>query len=183
MLQLALVAALALVAGYFIGREHLKSQMLSAFAAAAGELSQVLSPSSAKPPLQTAPKPVTPASPLSVSLTGKEFRPDRDANGNFQTEAVTFGVTFSNSDNKPVRAFDGALVFTDLLGNDILSARVEVNEQISALGQLQWSGELNYNKFMSAHQRMRNEPIENIRVSFVTEKILYVDGELTKFEQ
>ncbi len=98
-------------------------------------------------------------------------------------EAVTFDVTFFNSTSKAIRAFDGTIKFVDLLGNEIIAARVEINEEVPALGQLTWSGGLDYNKYMNPHQRMRSEPIESLRVLFAPGKVLYSDGKLVKFEE
>lgn len=114
-----------------------------------------------------------------VVLRNKDFRQDDER---MYQNIITINLAFTNITGKDVRAFDGILEFTDLLNNEIHSARVTINEQITAGATLEWTGNLDYNKYIDSHQRLRNEKIENIKVYFKTHKILFSDGTTQEFE-
>jgi hypothetical protein len=78
--------------------------------------------------------------------------------------------------SKDIRAFDGVLTFTDLLDNAILSSKIAINEPLKAGSVLSWRGGIKYNQFMDEHQRLRNEQQKNLKIRFMTRKILFADG-------
>lgn len=71
---------------------------------------------------------------------------------------------------------DGRLVFTDLLGNEILGAGVSISEPIAAGSTYPWNGELEYNQFIDSHKRLRIQGSDDLRVVFKPGKFLYADG-------
>ena len=77
-----------------------------------------------------------------------------------------------------MRAFDGVLRFTDLLGNDISRVNIAVNESVGKGKELSWYGSVDYNQFMDSDQRLRNIENENLKVIFTVRKILYADGRI-----
>jgi hypothetical protein len=121
-----------------------------------------------------APAPVQPAH-VRVGLISKNFKPSNPSAGEYQDE-IRFSLSIANIDAKDIRAFDGTLAFTDLLGNDIMSMKLAINDPIGAGKSIIWNGNLKYNQFIDAHQHLRNESRENLNVNFVFRKILYVDG-------
>lgn len=140
--------------------------------------------SSASPRLSGTAKSVEPATPkepeaFNVMLRRKAFR-KADYMAGIQ-DAITIAVTFTNVSGQDIRAFDGVLEFTDLLDNEILSAKVAINERVAAQSSLDWNGEIAYNQFMDSHQKLRNENLENMKVTFRTRKILFADGTTKEF--
>jgi hypothetical protein len=124
----------------------------------------------------TIPSPPTrEAQPLTVALTKKGFSPEDIQNGVYEAD-ITFTLQFKNSTNKDIRAFDGLITFTDLLGNTILASKVEINERVAKGQTLEWPGAIEYNQFKDSHQRLRSEPRENLKVSFLAHKVLFADG-------
>ncbi len=172
-----------LLLGYFAGREHVKYQMRSAMQDAVKEFQSGLSAALGGGP-QT--KPEEPATapkdqPIVANLVKKGFSPKDIHNGKFDEE-VTMTVTFGNETGKAIRAFDGVLEFTDLLGNRIIASRVEINEPIAQDASLSWKGALDYNQFMDYHKRLRSEPKENLKIRFHAGKVLFADGTTKEYE-
>lgn len=178
--QLVGAAVLALVIGYFAGREHLKSQMLSAFAAASGEVSRALSDVSTPTPPARAPTP-SQTSPVTVSLVSKSHRPQDFSGSKYETEAVIVELAFANRSDKSIRAFDGTIVFSDLLDNQILAVRLEINDPIEARGSIRWEGVIEMNQFKSEHKRLNQEPKENLKIGFLPGKVLFADSSVTTY--
>ncbi|KFB74490.1 MAG: hypothetical protein AW09_000201 [Candidatus Accumulibacter phosphatis] len=175
-LLLASVAA-SLVVGYFAGREHVKYELRSAFEDAAQGIRRLFTGDT--PPKVDAPKPAAQREqPIVPSLVRKGFR-----EGEYGRNAITFTVRFSNRTGKDIRAFDGNLVFTDLLGNEIHSAKLAINEPVTNGATYSWDGELSYNQFMSAHERLKGAEVENMKTLLVTKKVLFSDGEIKEYDR
>ena len=174
-----------LIIGYFVGREHLKYEMHSAFQSTAEKLKQNFFPSSSKPNFiatsNSVEPPVATNEPIliSVRLLKKGFHAANPSVSDYQ-DAITFSVLFSNLTDKNIRAFDGVLEFTDLLDNKIIGAKVAINESVVANSPFNWEGQLDYNQFMPTHRRLRDEEQPNLKVSFSVRKILFSDGTMKK---
>lgn len=178
--KIAITAVVCLAVGYFSGREYLKYQIRSTMRDAFTQMQSTLSgtPSDTQIPEAPASSPVSPtveAQPLTVALTKKGFSPEDIQNGVFEAD-ITFTLQFKNNTSKDIRAFDGLVVFNDLLGNRILASRVEINERVAKGQTLDWPGAIEYNQFKDSHQRLRSEPKENLKVSFLANKVLFADG-------
>lgn len=176
---------ICLVIGYFAGREHLKYQMRTAMQDVVKEMqagfASALGENGTSTPKPTEPETKTEDQPLTVALVKKGFDPKDIENGKFE-EDVTFTLQFANKTGKDIRAFDGVLEFTDLLGNRVIGSKVEINQRIGAGQTLNWEGALEYNQFMDDHQRLRSEPMENLKVAFHARKILFADNSTKEYE-
>lgn len=168
-----------LVVGYFAGREHVKYEIRSAMTESLAGLSAIFGGNSTsaadaskpKPPPQVAKK----DAPLTVQLVRKGF-----FDGDYQDQ-ITTDFVFTNRSKADIRAFDGVIIVTDLLGNEIIRINIAVNELIAQGKQLPWSGGIDYNQFLDRHKRFRNEPQENLKILFEIKKVLYSDGRLEQF--
>ncbi len=173
--------AVGLLVGYFAGREHIKYELRSAFQDAAAGFSKSLGTAlgggdSKKSEDREPPKKVKQTFPITATLTNKGW-----FEGEYGRNAITFTVTFANTTGKNVRAFDGTLVFTDLLGNEILGANLAVNDPVSSGQSIEWKGKLDYNQFIAKHESLRNADIQNTRVNFLLKHVLFEDGEVKDF--
>lgn len=179
------IAALVvgLVVGYFAGREHVKYEIRSAMAESlaglgaifGGEAKPVADANKPKPP-SPAPQIAPKEAPVTAQLTHKGF-----VEGKYGQSQITTDFVFTNRSQADIRAFDGVIVVTDLLGNSIMRINIAVNELVKQGAVLDWSGGIDYNQFIDRHQRLRNEPQENLRISFEVKKVLYADGKLEQF--
>ena len=175
---------ICLAIGYFAGREHVKYQMRTAMQDAVKEFQTGMSAAfggSESREKKEEPKTPIDEQPILASLVKKGFSPKDIYNGKYEEE-VTITVSFDNKTGKDIRAFDGVLEFTDLLGNRILGSRVEINEPIASGSALSWEGALEYNQFMNDHERLRSEPKENLKIAFHAGKILFADGTTKEYE-
>lgn len=174
---LLLSIAVSLAIGYFAGREHLKYELRTAFEGAAQGFRRALG-GEAPPP----PKASKPASkleqPIAPLLKQKGFD-----EGQYGQDTITLKIDFSNRTGRDIRAFDGNLIFTDLLDNQILSAKVAINEFVPAGGTYAWSGGISYNQFIDNHERLRGAEIQNMKVVLSTNKVLFADGEVKEYGQ
>ncbi|PZQ77576.1 MAG: hypothetical protein DI563_03205 [Variovorax paradoxus] len=174
--MLAGAIAISLAIGYFAGREHLKYEMRTAFSDAADGVRHALTSREA-PPAKTKKLTGQEAS-IAIALKRKGFY-----EGEYGRNAITFSVDFTNQTGKPVRAFDGVLQFTDLLGNEIYSAKLAINDPIAAGATYAWDGKLDYNQFIADHERLRNASVENLKVVLRVKKVLSGDGCFAPFNR
>jgi hypothetical protein len=170
------VFVLGLLLGYFAGREHIKYELRSAVKDAFGGLQDSFGSEATKQKTKKILQNQT-SSPIKVTLTKKGFHAE-----DFEKN-ITFSLSFLNQTGKNIRAFDGVLTFTDLLGNEIMSSKLEINEAVSLGEILNWDGVINYNQFMSEHKKLRSEKIENIKTIFMPRQVLFDDGSVKEFEQ
>lgn len=165
---------LGLFLGYFAGREHLKYEMRTALQDSFSSIGAMFGGNKENSERVEVKSPLKP-SPIAVTLVSKNFSEEQFS------EAFEIVLQFNNKTGKDVRAFDGTLVFNDLLGNEILSSGIAVNDALSKGGDLIWSGSIDYNQFKQTHKAFRAAKAEDINMLFVLSKVLFVDGELKEY--
>jgi hypothetical protein len=134
-------------------------------------------------PTQPAPPPQAAVpSPIELALVSKSYRNDDYRANPIVRAAITFELSVINKTNQAIRAFDGVIVFTDLLDNELLSTKFALNDPVAANATVKWSGGIDYNQFMNSHSRLRSEATQNIKIKFSPKKILFSDGSAKQFE-
>lgn len=118
--------------------------------------------------------------PVQVDLISAVLLDKGFSDARFQ-KSNTFKISFENKTGRQVRAFEGIVVLSDLLGNVITRVKLSENEPNWVADKLLWSGSTDYNQFMSADQELKNASIDSLKMKFEIKKILYVDGELQEF--
>lgn len=113
--------------------------------------------------------------PIQIFLLEKGFKSANYRAQDYEDD-ITFVLSIKNVTAKDVRAFDGTLTFTDLLGNRILSSKLEINEVVGREATMNWHGSIKFNQFMDSHKRLRNEARDNLKITFATRKVLFTDG-------
>jgi len=178
-------AIIGLIVGYFTGREHVKYELRQTFKAAADGVRKsfgtALGGIGSEKKAEPLPSKTKVPSPFSAVLINKEFQ-EADFGVGIR-DAIIFSVNFKNLTGKDIRAFDGKLIFTDLLDNIILSSGLAVNDPVASGSQIEWTGEIVYNQFIDRHQRLKNADIKNIKIIFNANKILFSDGSARDLEQ
>jgi hypothetical protein len=183
------VAVVSLMVGYFAGREHVKYEMRAAFESATAEMGKGLANAfgvgagSTRNNTKTKVPRAKPkeSEPIIAKLVRKGFSEHDVQKGTFE-DYITLVVTFRNVTGKDIRAFDGVLTFADLLDNEVLTSHVAINESVPLGGEIEWKGQLRYNQFVSAHQQLRGEQQQNLKISFNAKKLLFADGTTREFE-
>lgn len=190
--HLVVVAVVALVVGYFGGREHMKYELAQVFVGAADSFAQGLQDlggslgggsatvkeTKRKEPAPAADPPDLPVkaeSPIGVRLVEKGFA-DYD-----YSDAVTFTIDFHNSGERDVTAFRGVVHFQDLLGGTIKKVRVTIDDLVPAGQTFRWEGQMDYNQFIDSDRKLRVTEQEKLVVDFQIDAVLYADGERVEF--
>lgn len=175
--RVAIALVIGLLIGYFVGREHIKYEIRSAFSDSLKNFASILRGTDDVPDAADRPaKPVSTPSPITASMVSKGF-----IKGEYGDDKITLDLTFYNSFGADVRAFDGVIEFTDLLGNNILSSKVAINDPVSAGAKLSWQGTINYNQFIQQHKDFANAEQQNIKTSFRLTKVLFSDGKMKTY--
>lgn len=184
-------ALICLVVGYFAGREHLKYEVRNAIGSAFSGVASGFnnSPSKTSPALaldmksetqQNAVPPTVEPAPMTATLLSKKFVPSNPSVKRYE-DYIAFRLRFDNLSDRDIRAFQGVIKFYDLLDNLILAANVAINDPVDANSSLEWPGQIDYNQFRDSHQGLRNAEMQNMKVRFQTEKILFNDGTVKEF--
>jgi hypothetical protein len=176
---------LALVVGFFAGREHLRYQFISSFRDVAEGISSAMSGGIASPPpsseARQLPKEklnkVVRAEPITGKMTKKGY-----FSGEYGQDDITFDILFENKTNRDIRGFNGKVIIADILGNVIMRVSVKITDPISANSSIVWGGSIDYNQFLDKHQALRDADIQDIVAEFFATKILFQDGEVLELE-
>lgn len=175
--KIAIALVAGLVIGYFAGREHMKYEIRSAFQDSFKGLAGIFSGKPNAPKTDDRPaQPVNQPSPITVSLISKGF-----VKGGYGDDKITLNLLFVNSTGADVRAFDGVVEFTDLLGNEILSSKIAVNDPVAVGATLSWQGTINFNQFIQRHKDFANADQQNIKTKFILSKVLLSDGTIKNY--
>jgi hypothetical protein len=185
-------ALLGAAIGFFAGRAYLKYEIRSEVETAVAEVRSALaavsphpgmvapappnvsSGAAISPPPLAASKPAG-LTPITVALLSKGFQP-RNIQAEEFDDYIVLRLLLKNTGSKNIRAFDGVLHFTDLLDNEIAAANLSINESVSAGGETTWKGQLKYNQFRDADQRLQAIAQQNLKIRFVLKKVLFADG-------
>lgn len=107
---------------------------------------------------------------LTVTVFDKGFQ-----NADYQ-DYVTIRVVYENKSGKDIRGFKGAIQFNDLFGAEIMPVNITEDEPLKA-GETKRQGfTLKYNQFIDKHVKLRNTSLENMKVEWRPEAILFSDG-------
>lgn len=173
--------AVCIMIGYIAGREHIKYDMRTAFQSTVAEIQKGFAPFGIPSSRHKTPKTKEAEQPIAITLVGKGFEP-KDFEISKYSEEITIAVRFDNRTGKNIRAFDGTILFTDLLDNEVLRSRVEINQLINSDTSLDWNGSIDFSEYRDSHKRLRGEPQENLKLLFYAGKILFDDGTTNSYE-
>lgn len=180
------VVAVCLGIGFFSGREYMKYEIRTKLAEAFQGFGQLATAAQPIGPAAATPAPIKPtmpeqrSAPVEVIMSEKGWMPSNPHGGEFD-DLVTFKLLVKNVSGRKVRAFDGVLYVTDLLGNSIINLNVAINDPVASTAPLTWPGTMRYNQFIETHQALRNADFANIKTKFQLHKILFDDGQVQTF--
>lgn len=179
---------LTAVVSYFIGREHVKYEIRQAFTGAAEGfrkgMAEAMAPlknldqSPASTPTQPKVKPdankpkvlTFPVKLNSKNLTEVGYR-----------KTIDFRITIDNPMDRSIKAFEGRILFKDVLGKLILGANLSYRDGIAANGSATWAGEIEYNQFIDRHREISNIDIDKLLTELEVYKVAYEDGTIEEF--
>lgn len=108
---------------------------------------------------------------LTVSVFDKGY-----AELNYQ-DYITYKFAFENKADRDIRAFSGRLTFYDLFNKEIKIINLTYDEGIPAHSTVNWSATSDYNQFLDKDVALKNKDLDNLKVKWVPEKIIFLDGE------
>ncbi len=113
---------------------------------------------------------------LAVTVVKKTFLPKDPASEQFE-DYISLAFAYRNTGPKPIRAFQGDATFLDAFGDSIYSAHLKVD---MALAPRQTRREpariVRFNPFRVAHQRLRDTPLDKLKLVWETTDVVFADG-------
>jgi hypothetical protein len=110
-----------------------------------------------------------------VKLTGK-----RVFEANYSNH-LGFNLLLTNHTEKDIKAVQGVCIFSDLFDQEILRLNLTLEENVPAgqsVKNYDYSMELN--QFMAEHNRLRTIEMENLKMRFEAQAIIFKDGSIVK---
>lgn len=112
---------------------------------------------------------------LSVGVTGKEFSAANFYAGR-PSDYLSFNIQQTNKSAKDIRGFKGVFAIKDIFGDEIIKISFKSDDGLRAGQSKKEEMGLNYNQFMDSHQKLRSTAMENLRVEWQPEMIMFADG-------
>ncbi len=112
---------------------------------------------------------------LSVNLVGKNFT-ERDFYAGRSSDNLSFSIQQTNKSAKDIRGYKGVFAIKDIFGDEIIKVSYKSDEVLRAGQSKKEEMSLNYNQFTNSHQKLRAAAMENLRVEWQPEMIMFADG-------
>jgi len=112
---------------------------------------------------------------VDVKLINKGFQAADIYKGTYQ-DYITMKFELTNKTGKDVKGVQGNTIFYDIFDNQIYQSTFSYDQGIVANGTATWDASMEYNQFMDDHQKLKTTDLENLRLEWVPEVIIYSDG-------
>ena len=107
---------------------------------------------------------------VSVELIDKGYR-----TVDYQ-DFITLNYRIINLSGKAIRAIKGVVEHNDLFDENVYNVRFTFDEEIAPGDSLIWYGTLDYNQFDDDLRMFRSKELNNIKIVWSPEKIMFSDG-------
>lgn len=107
---------------------------------------------------------------LTVSLFAKDF-----SEYDYQ-EYITYKFAFENKSDKDIKAFTGTIVFNDLFDKEISNLSLTYDDGVLAKSTKSWDAQTDYNQFLEKDVTLRSKEIEDLKIKWIPEKIIFSDN-------
>lgn len=115
---------------------------------------------------------------VAVTLKNKRFNDERLNKAIYWDAEYDFSTLPNDT-----RAMKGVLEFCDLFGEPKLIVRNTLNDPIQKASKYSESGQgIEYNQFMDTHKWLRATEINDMKVFFRVQQIIYADGTTAEFK-
>src|SRR2546423_1401235 len=113
---------------------------------------------------------------LVVTVVKKTYLP-RNPDSEQYEDYISLGFAYQNKGEKAIRAFQGDATFLDTFGDSIYSAHLKVDLPLTA-GQTRREPAriVRVNPFRLAHQRLRDTPLDKMKLVWQTSDVGFADG-------
>jgi len=113
---------------------------------------------------------------LVVTVVKKTYLP-RNPDSEQYEDYISLGFAYQNKGEKAIRAFQGDATFLDTFGDSIYSAHLKVDISLTP-GQTRREPAriVRVNPFRVAHQRLRDTPLDKMKLVWQTSDVVFADG-------
>ena len=113
---------------------------------------------------------------LVVTVVKKTYLPRNPDAEQFE-DYISLGFAYQNKAEKAIRAFQGDATFLDAFGDSIYSAHLKVDLPLTP-GQTRREPAriVRVNPFRLAHQRLRDTPLDKMKLVWQTSDVVFADG-------
>ena len=112
---------------------------------------------------------------LTAALYDKGFYKGDFEKGEFD-DYLTYKVVYKNKSDKDIRAVKGSLLITDLFDTEIKTINLVEDKGIPAGETVTKVYTTDYNQFSDSDTKLRSKRMEDIKVVWTPEKIIFADG-------
>lgn len=91
-------------------------------------------------------------------------------------EYITYKFAIQNKSEKDMRAIKGSITFTNLFDDEIKTLSFVYDEPIEAGKTVNWEAQTDYNKFIDEDKSLKSKDLEDIKVVWKPEKVIFGDG-------
>ena len=113
---------------------------------------------------------------LAVTVVKKTYLP-RNPDAEQYEDYISLGFAYQNKGAKPVRAFQGDATFLDTFGDSIYSAHLKVDlPLVPGQTRREPARIVRVNPFRLAHQRLRDTPLDKMKLVWETTDVVFADG-------
>lgn len=91
-------------------------------------------------------------------------------------EYLTYSLAFENKTEKDIRAFKGSISIQDLFDTEIKSINLTIDDPIKASETFKGTYTTDYNQFRDEDTRLKSKDMDDLKVVWTPEKIIFADG-------
>lgn len=113
---------------------------------------------------------------LAVTVVKKTYLPKDPASEQYE-DYISLAFAYQNKGTRPIKAFQGDATFLDAFGDSIYSAHLKVDMSLAPRQTRREPARIvRYNPFRLAHQRLRDTPLDKMKLVWQTTDVLFADG-------
>lgn len=94
---------------------------------------------------------------------------------NYQ-DYITYKFGIQNNSDKDIRALTGRLIFNDLFDKEVSVINFTYDEPVKSGTRVVWEATTDYNQFQSDDVTLKNKDLDNLKLVWEPEKIIFSDG-------
>jgi len=112
---------------------------------------------------------------VEVALYKKSFSASDWQRGQYE-DYISLGFVFKNFTDKDIRGFTGTVIFNDIFDKEIAKTNLSIDEVLPAGKTVRWQGQRKYNQFDAEDKKLANTELNNLKIVWMPEKVLFTDG-------
>jgi hypothetical protein len=119
---------------------------------------------------------------LIITVYDKGFQASDYTEGVYD-DYITIELAYENHTTKDIRGFKGIVVFNDLFGDEIEKLQLKEDRIVKAGQTLKVAKTIDYNQFKDDDKKLRSTTLENMKIEWVPDTIMFTDGTSLKVNE